>query len=375
MEARASKVAALFTACICFAVAPTLPAQVSSDSVEVPPKFNLDLQTAERLRPQLMAQSVAASGRFATGVSVFSRLVREANASSHREFAWQLRIVEDGELNAYASPEGAIYVESGLARLAGSSGGLWAAVLSHEVAHVIRRDWARRYLYQKSIERDAGAGIVLGDPGFLGTNWADSNRASQDLARFCRQLEIDADRDGLVLMARAGYHPDFMPALHHLMHAEGSGAAKSSLYAMHPCWDERDVELSQAYVAASIEFARRWDEWYASPGGNPPVVVFAGDPKLHKNGSGNWEIQVPMRCQNLVGAVEIVLQSSSAGSAKSAPSTGSELRQLTGCTSRRTTVIFNLASNQRGTAMQDPEIYFLDAWGGLLARTGVPKLQ
>jgi len=374
MEARASKLAAVVAAFFCFAVVPTLPAQLSSGSVVVPPKFNLDLQTAARLRPQLMAQSIPASGKFATGVAVLNRLVEDDSPSSSGKFAWQLRIVEDGELNAYASPDGVIYVETGLARLAGLSGGLWAAILSHEVAHVVRRDWARRYLYQKSIERDAGAAVVLGDPGLLAANWADSNQASQDLAHFCRQLEIEADRDGLMLMARAGYHPDFMPALHHLMHAEGS-RLKTSRYAMHPCWEERDRELSQADVTASIEFAHRWNEWYASPGGNPPVLVFAEEPRVRRSGSGEWEIQVPMRCQNLVGAVELVLQSGSKRSGKSEPASGSEIHQLTGCTSPRTTVIFTLASDQRGSAMQDPEIYVLDAWGSVLARTDLPRLH
>ncbi len=370
MEARASKLAAILGVYFCCAAA-ALPAQLSSDSVDVPSKFNLDLQAAARLRPQLMAQSAAASGRFATGLLVFDRLVEEASPSSSRKFAWQLRVVNDGELNAYASPDGTIYVESGLARLAGSSAGLWAAILSHEIAHVVRRDWARRYLYQKSIERGAGSAILLGDPGLPEASWTDSNKASRDLAQFCRRLEIEADRDGLMLMARAGYHPDFMPALHHLMHAAGSGKAPTTLYAMHPCWDERDRELNQAYVAASIEFAHRWNEWYSSPGGNPPVLVFAEEPSVRRNNTGGWEIQLPMRCQNLAGAVEVVLSSGRDHSVGTG--SDSEARQLTGCTSPRTTVSFTLTSNQHSSAA--PEIYVLDASGGMLARSELPNLH
>lgn len=82
-----------------------------------------------------------------------------------------------------------------------------------------------------------------------------------------------------MLMARAGYHPDFVPALHHLLHARGSDPRNRSLYAMHPCWEERDRELTGAYTEASIEFEHRWPEWYASPGGNPPIVVFADPPR------------------------------------------------------------------------------------------------
>jgi hypothetical protein len=154
---------------------------------------------------------------------------------------------------------------------------------------------------------------------------------------------------------------------------------------MHPCWEERDRELSRAYVEASIEFEHRWPEWYASPGGNPPVLVFAEDPRVKKTGASAWEIQVPMRCQNLVGAVEVVLRASSS-SGKSAPAdqaaspsdaVGPEIRQLSGCTSPRTTVTFNFDEN---VAQEKPpahwtDIYVLDASGAVLARADVPKLR
>ena len=65
-------------------------------------------------------------------------------------------------------------------------------------------------------------------------------------------------------MAQAGYHPDFVASLHHLLHAQGMAASKS-LYAMHPCWEERDKELTRAYTDASIEFEHLWREWYSSP--------------------------------------------------------------------------------------------------------------
>lgn len=381
LEAWASKfVDAASTLCLCVAAAATIAAQTSSDFPDIPSNFNLDMQTAARLRPQLIAASVPASGRFATGALVFANLIHEARPSLDRRFSWQLRIVEDGEFNAYASPDGTVYVETGLAHLAGQTAGLWAAILSHEIAHVIRRDWARRYLYQKSVTNNASAAIMLGDPGLPSASWTDSSKASQDLGRFCRQLEIDADRDGLMLMARAGYHPDFMPALHHLLHAAASAKVKPSLYAMHPCWEERDRELSRAYLAASIEFAHRGLEWYASPGGNPPVLVFAEEPTVRRKDSGMWEVQLPMRCQNLVGAVEVVIENDPSALSERLTQTDqrqspSEVRQLTGCTSPRTTVSFTLTSTRQQSGTRGPEIYVLDVWGGVLARADVPTLH
>jgi hypothetical protein len=274
-------------------------------------------------------------------------------------------------------------VESGLASLAGSSAGLWAAILSHEIAHVVHRDWARRYLYQKYLEKGGGAAIVLGDPSLPSISWETSEKTSADMGRFGRQMELEADREGLMMMAHAGYHPDFVPALHHSMQARGMGAKSRSIYAMHPCWEERDRELNHTYLVASIEFARLWPEWYASPGGNPPVVVFAEEPTVRKTSGKEWQIQIPMRCQNLAGAIEIVLSAGAAAGTSSLPDpaqpdtdTGRGVRQLTGCTSPKTTVTFTFAnaSAQSQTGAQWTDVFVLDASGSVLARAGLPKL-
>jgi len=378
VEANAAKRVCPLLIFLCLLGAVSGAGQQALDVSEVPSQFKLDMETAARLRPQLTALSIAVSARYATGSLVFDRLAAQAATQSTLNLSWQLRIVEDGQLNAYSSPDGTVYVESGLARLAGSRAGLWAAILSHEIAHIVRRDWARRYRYQKYLESGGGAGLVLGDPSLPSTSWQDSERASADMGRFGRQMEVEADREGLMMMARAGYHPDFVPALHHLLHARGLGTNQASIYAMHPCWEERDQELTRAYVTASIEFAHRWPEWYASPGGNPPVVVFAEEPTFRKTGAKEWQIQIPMRCQNLAGAVEVVLGSgSSRGMAAPTDEPGSDAnqRQLTGCTSPRTTITFNLANTLRPPkpGSQWTEVYVLDAWGAVLARADLPK--
>jgi hypothetical protein len=347
---------------------------------DIPANFTLDLQTAARLRPQLLAESVPASGQYTLGHSVLERLVSQAKPPANLKLRWELRIVQDDQLNAYASPEGTIYVESGLADLVGSGAGLWAAVLSHEIAHVIRRDWARRYLFQKQLEGRGGFAIVLGDPGMSSASWSSTDKASQDMGRYCRQLEFEADQEGLLLMARAGYHPDFVPSLHHILHAQESGVRARSLTSMHSCWEERDRELTRAYLAASIEFNRLWPEWYASPGGNPPVLVFAEEPVVRKAGSTAWDILVPIHCQNLAGAVEVVLGSHAPAGGRlmrlAERTDPGEIRELTGCTSPRTTVRLRLdAAGLDDSVSRSSELYVVDSWGAVLAKADLPKIS
>jgi hypothetical protein len=334
------------------------------------------METAARLRPSLLAQSAPVSGRFITGRRVLARLLDGAGPAN---LHWELRIVDDELLNAFSSPDGTIYVDRSLAQLAGTNAGLWAAILSHEVAHVVRRDWARRYLYEKSL-REANGAVMLGDGGLTSAGWMDTRHASEALAQFCRQIEVEADAAGLMLMSRAGYHPDFVPALHHLLQAQAA-AARASALAMHPRWETRDGELARAYAAAGLEFDRLWPDPYESPGGNPPIVVFVGAAAIRTVRSNAWEIQVPMRCDNLAGAVEVVLRTRTGGDRSEVrnsrpPSSAEGLRQLTGCTSIRTVVTFAVdASLQRELGRQPADIYVLDDRGGLLSRAELPRTR
>ncbi len=347
--ARITRAGLSLAICGCVAWTVTATCQQFPDRVEVPPHFKLDKEAAARLRPQLMAESMPALGPYATGDTVFAELVAQIGSSKASQ-DWVLRVVENGEFNAYSSPDGSIYVESGLANLAGTNSGLWSAILAHEIEHVVRRDWARRYLYQRKLESASAGDVVLGSSRMPADSWSDSQSASADMGRFCRQMELEADRDSLMLMAHAGYHPDFAPALHHLLHAQGEVSGSASANAMHPCWEERDRALSRTYIEASIEFEHIWPERYASPGGNPPVVVFADQPTVRKSLTNEWQILIPMHCENLAGEVEVVLRADPGhsdmeyqGRLREAAGGGSEIRQVSGCMPPQTTVVFDLA--------------------------------
>ena len=132
---------------VCCLCALSATAQISGIP-EVPSQFEIDVPTASRLKPELMAQRVPATGQYSTGRLLFERLGQETQAANLTP-AWPLHMVEDDQLNAYASPDGGVYIDSGLARLVGANAVLWAAVLSHEIAHVVRRHWACRYLFHK----------------------------------------------------------------------------------------------------------------------------------------------------------------------------------------------------------------------------------
>ncbi len=334
----------------------------------VPPKFNVDTVFAEHVRALVIPLTQPAIGRYATGKQVLDRLTQQLPPNG-KKFSWDLRIAKDAG-NVFSSPDGTIFVDEGLAQFLGSHPGLWAAALAHEMAHVTRRDWARRYLFQKSLQQSVSAQIVVGSPGAAASSWTDPNASSNVLGAFCRNQELEADAEGLMLMARAGFHPNFMPALYHLLEGQPQQSNAELLGCSHPLWDERDEKLRTHTAAAAEEFSRLWPAPYASPGGNPPVVVYADLSSVHHNSNGELELRALLHCENIYGAVKVTLHLTTTGS-----SFVRELHTDTGCTSNRTVLTFTVLGSDLLEFHSPLQALFtvVDNRGDLVTRWLAPK--
>jgi hypothetical protein len=226
---------------------------------------------------------------------------------------------------------------------------------------LVRRDWARRYLFQQSLQRSVTAQLVVGEAGITSGSWTDPRSSESLLANFSHDLEFEADAEGLMLMARAGFHRDFMPALYHKLQAQPLQLDPRLHDASHPEWDNRAEKLRAHFAAAGREFDRLWPGFADSPGGNPPVVVYASLPSAHRTSRGGIELTVPLHCENLYGSVEVVLRmTGDSGFAR-------ELRQFSGCTSERTLVRFALQEPELPAHVQ-ATISVLDDRGSVLTR-------
>lgn len=113
------------------------------------------------------------------------------------------------ETNAFSFPSGNVYVSRGLIAFVRSENEL-ANVIAHEVAHVVGRH-ALRLESRKSRVRSALLTRIL--TASLGGARSDEALRALELegagliARYSRELEHAADREGQVLAARAGYDP------------------------------------------------------------------------------------------------------------------------------------------------------------------------
>jgi predicted Zn-dependent protease len=116
-------------------------------------------------------------------------------------FHFQLMVVEDEQVNAFALPGGFIVVNSGLLAKA-ESGEEVAAVLAHELSHVTSRHSTRRLA--GSLGVSAALALVLGVVDVGAPAYTLAYLAGLD---YGRGQESEADEHGQALLMRAGISP------------------------------------------------------------------------------------------------------------------------------------------------------------------------
>ncbi len=128
------------------------------------------------------------------------------------DFKWEFTVFEDDKMiNAFALPGGKVGVYTGIIKVAKNDAGL-ATVISHEIAHVVARHGAERVSVGILAELGAsGIAVVLGskDPKVVNSvlQAYGIGVTIAGILPFSRTQESEADRIGLIYMAKAGYDP------------------------------------------------------------------------------------------------------------------------------------------------------------------------
>lgn len=139
---------------------------------------------------------------------------RIAGVANRPDFEWEYTVIdEDKTINAFALPGGKIGVYTGILKVAQTDAGL-ATVLSHEVGHATARHGGERITAGLLSQIGAvGLAAALGGSG-MDPNLTYGIMQAYGLGvqvggilPFSRSQESEADRIGLIYMARAGYDP------------------------------------------------------------------------------------------------------------------------------------------------------------------------
>jgi predicted Zn-dependent protease len=173
--------------------------------------------------------------------------------------SFRFRIVRDPQPNAFALPNGSIYVTTGLMTLIDNESQL-AAIIAHELTHVMRR---HTYVHNRSNRKKfltmnvmaaVGAyapGGIVGAVIMVVTTVAPFIMMTT-IYGYSRDLEREADLKGIDMMISAEYPPEEMVNVMKLLDRDFEGENIRLFYNDHPSLDERIKYLS-GYLGARAD--------------------------------------------------------------------------------------------------------------------------
>ncbi len=191
---------------------------------------------------------------------------RIARAANRPDYRWAFTVIKDDRtVNAFCLPGGKIAVYTGILPLARDDPGL-ATVLSHEVAHALLRHGAERM--------STGLVAQLVELGLLHATGAYRDPQKKKalsiaygvgvgvgvLLPFSRTQELEADRVGLILMAKAGYDPHAALSFWQRMMQRHGRASLPEFLSTHPA-DAHRLEALRRFLPEAMK--------YYHPGQNP----------------------------------------------------------------------------------------------------------
>jgi len=189
-------------------------------------------------------------------------------------YAWEFRLVEDDQINAFCMPGGKVAVYTGILPVTKTEDGL-AVVMAHEIAHAVAQH-SRERMSQALLFSLGGMALdkaldAQGDKTrsvFLGLYGVGS---SLKMLSYSRQQEFEADRLGLTFMAMAGYNPDEAVAFWQRMMAakaaKGGGGGPVFL-STHPT-DKQRIAAIRRLIPEARRYAEELRTGAAAPHRTP----------------------------------------------------------------------------------------------------------
>jgi beta-barrel assembly-enhancing protease len=183
-----------------------------------------------------------------------AKLVAASDAKkSPYKFDFHL-LADQRTINAFALPGGQIFITEALLRKLRTEGEL-AAVLGHEIGHVIERHSAEHIAKSQALQGAAMSGAVL-----TGETQAANAVASMLNLKYGRNDELESDKWGIKLNVAAGYDPRAMIGVMEVLGEASRGARQPEMMSSHP--------LPESRIAAAKEILKQ-----AYPNGIPSGLI------------------------------------------------------------------------------------------------------
>ena len=207
----------------------------------------LGLQAA----PQMAAQfgGLEPDSDYQAAIQYVGETIVKTSIASQSDYPFEFHVLADRKtVNAFALPGGQIIVTRAMVDALESEGEI-AAVLAHEIVHVLARHSAERIAEAQLAEGLTGA-LVLAtydpdNPASMRTAQVAMLIGQLVQMKYGRDDEITSDVIGVRLMAEAGYDPRQMMDVMNML-AKAGGAAPVEFFSTHPSPENRVGRIQAA---------------------------------------------------------------------------------------------------------------------------------
>ena len=173
------------------------------------------------------------------------KLARESIAAkSPYKFSFSV-LADPRTVNAFALPGGPIFITEGLLRLLRTEGEV-AAVLGHEIGHVIARHASERIAKQQLTQGLVGA-VAVGSGDFTTVQVSQMVGGMINM-KYGREDELESDALGIRIIAEAGYDPRAMLGVMQALAKASKGSRQPEILSTHPAPENRAGRIQQEIV-------------------------------------------------------------------------------------------------------------------------------
>lgn len=159
------------------------------------------------------------------------------------KWAWEINVIDSEQLNAWCMPGGKVAFYTGLINKLQLNDDEIAAIMGHEIAHALREHGRERASQQVVTQTGLSVlGALTGLPSVAMDMTSLAVNVTLTLPN-SRTHEVEADRMGVELAARAGYNPYAAVDVWLKMQKASDGGSPPEILSTHPSHDTRIKDL------------------------------------------------------------------------------------------------------------------------------------
>jgi predicted Zn-dependent protease len=207
---------------------------------------------------------------------------------------WEFTLLDSDVINAFALPGGKVFFSRGLLERFANEAQV-AGVLGHEIGHVTAKHVDERV--SQGLLAQLGLELINAVSETELVSAGAQLLAQGTILKFGRDQELEADRQGLKYMVRAGYNPDGMAEVLKILIDASKGSQPLEILSTHPN-PERRLAMVRNLMATEYKYAvdnaefKKYQGRFAQeakPHLKPPAEAPAGEAKPRSGAGGGLQ--------------------------------------------------------------------------------------